>query len=123
MEKTVIDADLCGKVASFFEGIDLSENAQALDAIREVGPGSHFLGSTHTQDNFLTAFYRPTMSDNNSFEQWLAEGWLDAAVRANREWKRLLDQYQDPGLDPAVDEALQDFIRRRKAEMPDQNYF
>jgi trimethylamine--corrinoid protein Co-methyltransferase len=122
-EKTIIDADLCGKVASLFEGIDLSPNAQAMDAIEAVGPGSHFLGSAHTQSNFLSAFYRSSISDNNSFEQWNAEGGLDAAQRANRQWKRLLEEYADPGLDPAIDEALQAFIARRKESMPDQDYF
>ena len=73
-EKTMIDTDLCGKVASFFQGIDLSDNAQALDAIAAVGPGAHFLGSAHTQANFKDAFYMPTSADSNSFEQWLAEG-------------------------------------------------
>lgn len=122
-EKTIIDADLCGKVASLFEGIDLSVNAQAMEAIEAVGPGSHFLGSAHTQSNFLSAFYRSTSSDNNSFEQWNEDGRLDAAQRANRQWKRLLDDYQDPGLDPAIDEALQAFIAGRKASEPDQAYF
>ena len=122
-EKTVLDADLCGKVTSLFEGVDLSENGQAMDAIREVGPGAHFLGSGHTQANFLTAFYGSTTSDDNSYEQWSSEGGLDAARRANAQWKRLLDDYEDPGLDPAVDEALQAFITRRKESMPDAEYF
>ena len=122
-EKTVIDADLCGKLASLFEGIDLSANAFAMDAIREVGPGSHFLGSEHTQANFERAFYHSTSSDNNSYEQWLADGASDAAQRANQRWKQLLDEYQDPGLDPAIDEALQDYVARRKASMPDADYF
>jgi trimethylamine--corrinoid protein Co-methyltransferase len=122
-EKTVIDADLCGNVQSFAEGIDLSGNAQALDAIREVGPGAHFLGSSHTLRNFETAMYRPAAADNNSYEQWLAEGGFDSAQRANGIWKRLLRDYEQPALDPAVDEALRDYIARRKASMPDQNYY
>jgi trimethylamine--corrinoid protein Co-methyltransferase len=63
------------------EGVDLSENAQALDAIREVGPGSHYLGCAHTQANFQTAFYRSPLADNNSFEQWEIEGEKRAAAR------------------------------------------
>ncbi len=118
-----MDADLGGKVASLFEGVDLSENGQAMDAIREVGPGAHFLGSGHTQANFLTAFYGSTTSDDNSYEQWSSEGGLDAARRANAQWKRLLDDYEDPGLDCAVDEALQAFIAGRKEGMPDAEYF
>ena len=62
----------------------MSENGQALDAIRENGPGTHFLGSAHTLANFETAFYRSTIADNNSFEQWQEDGSLDAAQRANR---------------------------------------
>ena len=122
-EKTIIDADLCGKVASFFEGIDLSENALALQAIQDVGPGQHYLGSEHTQENFKSAFYMSSASDSNSFEQWSADGGLDAAQRANGQWKHLLESYEDPGLDPAIDEALQDFMARRKASEPDQNYY
>ena len=122
-EKTVIDADLCGKVQSLFSGIDLSDNAFAMEAIREVGPGSHFLGSTHTQENFATAFFMPAVADNSSFEQWSSEGSLDAAQRANTRWKQLIGDYERPDLDPAILEELEEFIAMRKASMPDQNYF
>ena len=122
-EKTIIDADLCGNVISFAEGIDLSDNAQALDAIREVGPGSHYLGSSHTQANFESAFYRPDNADSNSYEQWQSEGSLDAAWRANRRWKQLLEEYDEPKLDAAIDETLRDFIARRKQAVPDADYY
>jgi trimethylamine--corrinoid protein Co-methyltransferase len=103
------------------KGIDLTENGQALDAIREVGPGSHFLGCAHTQANFQTAFYRSSIADNNSYEQWLAEGEQDAAQRANKIWKRMLQDYEAPELDPAIDEALNEFLTKRKAAAPDSN--
>ncbi|MEM9579482.1 MAG: trimethylamine methyltransferase family protein [Pseudomonadota bacterium] len=122
-EKTIIDHDLCGKAARFFDGIDLSENAQAMEAIATTGPGQHFLGSEHTQANFMTALFRPWTPDDNSFEQWYAAGGKDAAQRANAIWKERLEQYEDPGLDPDIDAALQDYIARRKAETPDQDYF
>ncbi len=122
-EKTIIDADLCGKLCRFFDGIDLSENAQAMSAIASTGPGAHFLGSDHTQANFLTALFRPETPDNDSYEQWVTSGGKDTAERANAIWKDRLENYQDPGIDPAVDEALQDYIARRKAETPDQDYF
>jgi trimethylamine--corrinoid protein Co-methyltransferase len=90
-----------------------------MDAIREVGPGSHFLGCAHTQANFQTAFYRSSIADNNSYEQWEAEGALDASQRANKIFKRILADYQAPDLDPAIDEALLEFIARKKESMPD----
>ena len=118
-EKFVIDADQLGMMQRFAAGVDASENGQAMDAIREVGPGSHFLGCAHTRANFETAFYRSTVADNNSFEQWEAEGGLDAMQRAGRLVQKMLADYQAPELDPALDEALLDFIRQKKESMPD----
>ena len=91
-------------------------NNIAMDALREVGPGAHFLGCGHTQSNFETAFYRSSIADNNSFEQWEAEGSLDASQRANALWKKALADYVAPAIDPAIDEELQAYVDRRKAE-------
>jgi len=120
-EKFILDADQCGMMATFVRGIDLSENGQGLDAIRQNGPGQHFLGTAHTLANFETAFYRSETADNNSFEQWQEDGSLDAAQRANRIWKRMLAEYEAPQIDPGIDEALLDFIARRKASFPDSD--
>ena len=122
-EKTMMDADLCGKLCRFFEGIDLSENAQAMDAIASTGPGQHFLGSEHTQANFFAALFRPDLADNNSYEQWSADGGLNMKDRANAHWKDRLENYDDPGLDPEIDAALQAYIREKKEEMPDADFF
>jgi trimethylamine--corrinoid protein Co-methyltransferase len=118
-EKFIMDADQCGMMAVLVQGVDLSENGQALDAIRANGPGQHFLGTAHTLANFETAFYRSEVADNNSFEQWQEDGSLDAAQRANAIWKRMLREYEAPPIDDALDEALLEFIVKRKASMPD----
>jgi trimethylamine---corrinoid protein Co-methyltransferase len=118
-EKFILDADQCGMMAVFVNGVDMSENGQAVDAILGNQPGVHYLGTAHTLANFETAFYRSEIADNNSFEQWQEDGSLDAAQRANAIWKRMLADYEAPEIDPGVDEALLDFIARRKASMPD----
>ena len=121
-EKFILDSDQAAMVQVFLSGIDDSENGQAMAALREVGPGNHLLGCTHTQDNFQTAFYRSNVADNNSFEQWRDEGEKDATQRANRIWKDMLQNYEAPPIDPGVDEALLEFVRTRKASMPDAAY-
>ena len=120
-EKFIMDADQAGMMQTLMGGVDLSENGQAMDAIRDVGPGKHFLGCAHTQANFENAFYRSPIADNNSFEQWDSEGRLDMAQRANARWKKMLAEYEAPELDAGVDEALQAYIRRRKESFPDSN--
>lgn len=121
-EKSILDADTCGKMIAFCEGIDLSEDAQALDAIKEVGPGRHFLDSAHTRAHFEDAFYISPIADVNSFEQWHADGARDATERANAVWKRLLKDYEKPPIDPVVEEELLAYVRCRKDGMPDRNY-
>ena len=121
-EKFILDTDQAGMIQVFMSGIDDSENGQAMAALREVGPGNHFLGCKHTQDNFETAFYRSNVADNNSFEQWRDEGEKDAAQRANRIWKEMLKNYEAPPIDSGIDEALLEFVRTRKTSMPDAAY-
>ncbi len=120
-EKFILDLDQCGMAAVLAEGVDLSENGQGVDAIRENGPGVHFLANSHTLANFETAFYRSETADNNSFEQWQEAGSLDAAQRANAIWKRMLREYEPPPIDAGVDEALGEYIVKRKASFPDSD--
>ena len=47
------------------------------------------------------------------------EGARDTAQLAAARVNKLLGDYQAPGIDPGVDEALRDYIARRKASMPD----
>ncbi|MEZ5447673.1 MAG: trimethylamine methyltransferase family protein [Thiolinea sp.] len=121
-EKFLMDADQANMISILLRGPDMSENGQAMDAFREVGPGNHFLGARHTQANFENAFYRSPLADNNSFEQWSEEGGLDCAQRANVRMKQMLNDYELPAMDPAMDEALLDFIARRKQAFPDKDY-
>jgi trimethylamine--corrinoid protein Co-methyltransferase len=117
--KFMLDADQIAMLQAFAKGMDLSNEGLAMEAIREVGPGGHYLGCAHTQRNFKTAFYTSTIADNNSFEQWEAEGARDANTRAADRARKVLQQYEAPPLDPATDEALLDFIARKKAGLPD----
>ncbi|MFT6558609.1 MAG: trimethylamine--corrinoid protein Co-methyltransferase [Sneathiella sp.] len=120
-EKFVMDIDQCAMMEVLARGIATDENGQAMDAVREVGPGGHYLGCDHTQRNFEQAFYRSKLADNNSVEQWEADGSLDMAMRANQLWKKMLAEYEAPALDPAIDEALIEFIQKRKSSFPDSN--
>src|ERR1700685_1154844 len=120
-EKFVMDADQAGMMHTLLAGVDLCANGQALDAIHEVGPGKHFLGCAHTQANFENACYRSPLADTNSYEQWEAEGSPDMTKRANVMYKKMLSEYVPPPMDPAIDEALLEYIAKRKAASPDSN--
>jgi len=118
-EKFVMDADQLGVLHGLAKGIASDENAQALDAIREVGPGGHYLGCAHTQANFREAFWRSDLFDYKPFETWSEEGARDTVALAAARVKRLLADYEAPPLDAGIAESLEDFVRRKKESMPD----
>ncbi|MEW9836065.1 trimethylamine methyltransferase family protein [Mesorhizobium marinum] len=115
-EKMILDIDMLQMVAEFLAPLDLSEDALAVDAIRDVGPGGHFFGTPHTQSRYKTAFYAPIISDWRNFETWAEAGKPTALERANRVWKERLASYEQPAMDPAIREELNAFVEKRKAE-------
>jgi trimethylamine--corrinoid protein Co-methyltransferase len=117
-EKFVLDCEFLGMLHKFLQGLDLSDDAFALDAIRDVAPGGHHLGTDHTRRHFRTAFYRAELMDYGTAEQWTALGAKDAFQRANEKVKQLLASYQPPELDAGIEEALRDFMARRKSQSP-----
>ncbi len=81
-EKLVIDDEIIGMVMRAVEGIQVDENALALEEIRKVGPGGHFVSSRHTRQNMRKEQFRPTLSDRETRPAWEAAGAKDARARA-----------------------------------------
>ncbi len=115
-EKFILDVDMLQMVAEFLTPLDVSQDALALDAVREVGPGGHFFGTAHTLARYETAFYSPILSDWRNFETWTDAGRPTTYDHANRVFKEKLATYERPPIDPAVEEELDAFVAKRKAE-------
>ena len=117
-EKFVIDVEQLRMFEWILnKGLPVDEEGLAMDALREVGPGGHFLGAEHTLRNYRTGFYRPWISSTENFDRWNRFGARTADVVAAEKWKQLLAEYPDPGIDPGIDEQLQEFMTRRKGEI------
>ncbi|MDK1374872.1 MULTISPECIES: trimethylamine methyltransferase family protein [unclassified Sinorhizobium] len=115
-EKFILDVDMLQMVAEFLQPLDVSEDALGLDAVRDVGPGGHYFGTMHTLQRYETAFYSPILSDWRNFETWTEAGRPTTYDHANRVFKQKLNEYERPPLDPAIEEELDAFVARRKAE-------
>ncbi len=118
-EKFVMDADQLGVLHHLAKGVSVDEDAQAMDAIREVGPGGHYLGCAHTQAHFKSAFWKSNLLDYKPFETWSDEGARDTQELARSRVETLLAQYQQPAMDPGIAEALREFVAQKKAAEPD----
>lgn len=115
-EKLIVDAEMLQMMGEFLQPIVVDEDSLALSAIAEVDPGGHYFGAQHTLTRFESAFYAPIVSDWRNFETWREAGAVDAARKANAIWKKLLEDFQPPPLDRAIDEALKEFVAKRKEE-------
>jgi len=115
-EKFITDVDLLQMLAEYLTPLDVSPDALALDAMRDVGPGGHFFGTAHTRARYKDAFYAPIVSDWRNYESWEEAGSPSAYDKANMLYKKALEAYQQPVLDPARDEELSAFVAKRKEE-------
>ena len=116
--KFIVDAEICEMGYRMAEGVNWNDFEAALSAVSDVGPGGHYLGHPHTLEHFQKAFFMPEMFDNNSIEQWQAEGAVEINERALRKAGMMLKEYEEPKLDEGVNEALLEYIARREREIP-----
>ncbi|MEZ5094784.1 MAG: trimethylamine methyltransferase family protein [Nocardioides sp.] len=118
-EKFVIDAELVQMLQHEFTPLEVDEDSMAFGAHEEVGHGGHFLGAMHTMERFRTCFYRPFLSSSENYERWLRNGGQDTAARAATIYQRRLEEYEQPPLDDAIRQELEEYVVRRRAELGD----
>jgi trimethylamine--corrinoid protein Co-methyltransferase len=121
-EKFVMDAEQCGALARVVAGLEIDDEQLAADAYREAGVGTNFLGVAHTMRHYKSANFRAELADATPFEQWSEAGSKDMQQRAYELWNRMLAEYEAPPIDAAIDEALLEFVARKKASMEDAWY-
>ena len=118
-EKFVADCELLDLLLHQFTRVEIDEASLAFGAHVEVGHGGHFFGAEHTLERFRDCFWRPTVATTENVERWTRNGSLDHAARAQLRWKELLETYEQPPLDEAVEEELVEYVERRAAELGD----
>jgi trimethylamine--corrinoid protein Co-methyltransferase len=118
-EKFIVDIEILRMLKEEFTPLEIDEDSLAFGAHEEVGPGGHFLGAVHTLERFRDCFYRPLLSSTENYERWERNGGNDATARAGLLWREALDEYQQPPLDDAIRDELQEYVVRRRAELGD----
>jgi trimethylamine--corrinoid protein Co-methyltransferase len=116
-EKYMLDIELLRILRAEFTPLVLDEGTLAFDAHSEVGHGGHFFGAQHTLERFRECFYRPIVFSTEGFDRWTRNGELDTEARAGRRWRELLETWERPPLDEAIDAELEEYVARRKAEI------
>jgi trimethylamine--corrinoid protein Co-methyltransferase len=118
-EKMVVDVEMLRMLHEVFKPLRVDEEALAFSAHQEVGQGGHFLGAAHTLERFRDCFYRPLVSSTENYERWSRNGGNDAATRASAIWKRMLEEYEEPPMEPGLKAELKAYVDRRRTELGD----
>jgi trimethylamine--corrinoid protein Co-methyltransferase len=118
-EKFIVDIEILRELRHEFTPLEIDEASLAFGAHEEVGPGGHFLGAAHTLERFRECFYRPLLSSTENFERWQSKGGRDAAARAGEIWRKTLEEYEEPALDPAIRSELEEYVTQRRTELGD----
>nr|WP_170765511.1 trimethylamine methyltransferase family protein [Ruegeria lacuscaerulensis] len=121
-EKFIMDVDHCGAMLKLLQGFDTGDEAFGRDAYLETGPGENFLSTSHTLRHYRSANFEPQIPDAGPFETWTENGALTSDQRATTRWRQMLDDYQQPDMNPSTKATLEDFVSERKSRMPDEWY-
>ncbi|HME40382.1 MAG TPA: trimethylamine methyltransferase family protein [Steroidobacteraceae bacterium] len=116
-EKLILDVEMLQMMIEFLKPIAVNEQELGFDAVKGVPTGGHFFGEPHTMERYEHAFYRPLVSNWQSYENWQLSGGKNATQRATDIWQLALKEYQEPAMDPAIREELDAYVARRRAEI------
>ncbi len=114
--KTVIDFEQLDAFYHFCQGPRFDDLDEIFEAVKQIGPGGHFLGAAHTRKAKLFIF---PSQNNVTFEQWEAEGRKDSEQVGLNKARRWLERYEPPPIEAELDQQLKEFIAERESEIPD----
>lgn len=106
----VVDNELARMVRKVLEGIPVCDETLAVDVIRSVGAGGHFLSAQHTRKHMKTAQSHAVLLDRNSYSKWDSTGRLDLAERALLETRRILETHKPTPLSKDISDSLRKII-------------
>jgi len=116
-EKFIVDIEILQSLMTEFTPLEFNVESLAFDAHLEVGHGGHFLGAAHTMERFRDCFYRPFLTNSDNYERWMRLGAKDTTARAAEIYKKKLEDYVAPEMDPRMKQELDEFVAKRKSEL------
>jgi len=117
MTKLIVDAEQNLLMAKYAQGVDFDKFDEAMESIKRVGPGGHYLGDPFTLKHFRDAFISPEILDYEAYEQWKVNGQREMSQRAREKARDMLAQYEAPSMDIAKREELDAYVARRQQEI------
>jgi trimethylamine--corrinoid protein Co-methyltransferase len=114
MEMLVMGDEIIRMARFVIDGVEVTDETLALDAIARVNPGSGFLTDDHTLNNWRTAQWAPALLDRRQYEDWEAADSKDLYARLNERARAILDEHEVPDLPQEVGSVISDVLSERE---------
>lgn len=110
MEMAVICDEIAGMIYKIAKGVEINDETMAVDVIKNVGPGGHFMSQKHTLDHVKDG-YLHTLFDKESEVAWMKAGKKDIRDVARLKCKTILKEHFPEPLPKDVQEGLRRIVR------------
>ena len=115
-ELLVIDNEIIDAILRIARGFEVNDDTLAVDVIRKVGPGGHFLGQRHTLEHYRMETWIPKISDRRDFETWMKKGSKSMDKVAKEKVKEILATHKPEPIPEGVQREISQILRRAEAE-------
>ncbi len=110
----VICDEIIGQLRRMMDGIKVDEEHLALEAVKRVGPGGHFLGDEHTFNHFKDN-WQPDLTDRSTFENWSENGATTMLDRAREKIDYIIENHEAEDISEEADSKIDDIIAGAEA--------
>jgi trimethylamine--corrinoid protein Co-methyltransferase len=112
-EKWLFDEEVCRTLRRTLTAMDVTVESIDVDTIKSVGSDGNYL--THeTTFKHCRRLYQPKLFTRDDYQKWYQKGAKNTTTLASEMLARRLDEYTQPPIDEGLEQALSDFITRKK---------
>ncbi len=113
-EKFIADEDLCGAVKKLMQPVEFTDDAFAMDMIKELGTSGNYLMEMHTLKRCRSEFFIPDLNIRTIHNKWLEMEPRDNVERAANILVKRFAEYEKPEIDPDIEKRLVQYVNQRK---------
>jgi trimethylamine--corrinoid protein Co-methyltransferase len=113
-EKFIADEDLCGALKKLIKPVEFTDDAFAMEMIKELGTSGNYMLQLHTVDRCRTEFFRPELSSQKIHSEWFEMEDRDLTQRARELLKKRLAEYTKPEIGPQLEKDLSQYVIEQK---------
>lgn len=118
LEMLVLGNETAGMVKQVLKGIEISPLTKAIELIKSVGPGGHFLTEDHTLKHFRTHLSFSELMNRYNYDRWKETGAGDFGQRANSKVREILETHEVESLPPDIIKKVQAITAERDSKSP-----